>query len=145
LDMEVKRRAEQSNEACLLTTLPGVGWLTALILVKEVGEIESFPSSKHLCNYAGLVPRVRASGGRVSHCRITKEGPRMLRWIMVEAALAAVRSPGPLKRSFRKLSAERGRIVAKVAMARKMLGVIYHMWLKRITYNEFHEEGGLAG
>jgi transposase len=145
LDQEVRSRGEQSEVVRLLTTLPGVGWLTALTVVSEVGEIERFPTSKHLCSYAGLVPRVRASGGRAHHGRITKEGPRMLRWILVEAASSAVRRPGPLQRHFRKLSAKRGRSVAKVAVARKMLGVIYHMWQEGITYSEFLERDGLVG
>jgi hypothetical protein len=69
----------------------------------------------------------------------------MLRWILVEAASSAVRRPGPLQRHFRKLSAKRGRSVAKVAVARKMLGVIYHMWQEGITYSEFLERDGLVG
>ncbi len=68
----------------------------------------------------------------------------MLRWILVEAASAAVRFPGPLQRHFRRLAAERGRSVAKVAVARKMLGVIYHMWRQGITYSEFLDQGDLV-
>ncbi len=63
----------------ILTTIPGIGYFSALLIYAEIGDINRFPNSKKLCSYAGLVPTVRQSGNRVIRGRITKEGNGLLR------------------------------------------------------------------
>jgi len=62
----LKRMCGEDSRASLLTTIPGVGYYIALLLVSEIGDIRRFPDSEKLCSYAGLVPRVRRSGGGIS-------------------------------------------------------------------------------
>lgn len=81
----------------LTTIIPGVGPLIAIILVLELGNVQRFPSAKHLASYVGLTPRVRASGDRLRTGHISKEGNAILRWAAVVAATQAARRPGPLR------------------------------------------------
>ncbi len=53
----------EDPRASLLTTIPGVGYYIALLLVAEIGDVNRFPDSESLCSYAGLVPSVWQSGG----------------------------------------------------------------------------------
>src|SRR5262245_794700 len=80
-------------------TVPGIGPLTAILLLLEIGQIERFPTAKHLASYVGLTPRIRASANRIREGHISKEGNRLLRWSLVVAATVASRCPGPLRTS----------------------------------------------
>ena len=55
--------AKEDENAKLLMTIPGIGYYSALLIVSEVGDIDRFPDSYHLCSYAGLIPSTRSSGG----------------------------------------------------------------------------------
>lgn len=70
--------------AKLLVTIPGIGYFSALLVLSEIGDINRFPDSYHLCSYAGLVPSTLSSGGITYHDAITKTGSKHLRWIMIE-------------------------------------------------------------
>lgn len=129
LDTEIRGRAGESPEAELLMSVPGIGYYLALLIWGEIGEIHRFPSARKLASYAGVVPTTRSSGDRTYHGRITKEGSRWLRWAMIEAALHAVRQPGPLQRFYRKQFRRKGKKIARVAAARKLLTHVY--WVLR--------------
>ena len=73
--------AKEYEIAKLLMTIPGIGYYySALLIISEIGEINRFPNSYHLCSYAGLVPSTYSSGG-VTHygSSITKTGSKYLR------------------------------------------------------------------
>jgi transposase len=76
---EVARRDEQ---ALLLTTVPGLGYYAALLVLAEIGDVSRFPTARHLSSYAGLAPSTYASGGVVTHGAITTRSSRILsgRW-----------------------------------------------------------------
>ncbi len=86
LETTIVMLAEKNDQAMLLTTIPGIGYFSALLIVSEIGDIQRFPSAKKLCSYAGLVPRVYSSGGKTRYGSITKQGSRWLRWILVETS-----------------------------------------------------------
>lgn len=136
LDQEFTRRVEADPVGRRLRTIPGVGVQTAYALVSVVGEIGRFPSAKHLASYVGLAPRVHASADRVRPGRISKEGDRWLRFLLVEAALQAARQAGPLRAYYRRLVRHKGKAKARVALARKLVGVIYQVWKQGRTYPE---------
>ncbi|MDP2964628.1 MAG: IS110 family transposase, partial [Pelolinea sp.] len=75
----------------LLMSMPGVGRLTALTILAEIGDISRFNSPKSLCSWAGLTPKVHSSDTVVQHGHITKEGSRYLRTAMVQTATVACR------------------------------------------------------
>jgi len=78
----LKRMCGEDPRARLLTTIPGVGYYIALLLVSEIGDVRRFPDSEKLCSYAGLVPIVRRSGGSTWHGGITREGSKWIRWAL---------------------------------------------------------------
>jgi transposase len=59
--------AQEDEMARLLMTVPGIGYYSALLMVSEIGDINRFPDSYHLCSYAGLIPSTRSSGGITYH------------------------------------------------------------------------------
>ena len=105
---KVKQLAEEDADTLLLMTIPGMGYYSALLTKSEIGDINRFPSAKQLCSYAGLVPSTYASGNTCFHGHITKQGSRWLRWILVEAAIHAVKRPGVLRRFYFKIERKKG-------------------------------------
>lgn len=142
---ELLDRWGKDRRVRLLETIPGIGWLTAIGLVVELGDIVRFPSAKHLASYIGLTPRVRASGNRMRTGHISKEGNRLLRWMLVTAATQATRKPGPLKAWYGRVSRRKGKKIARVGLARKMTEIIYHVWKEGIDYNEFLRRNAMRG
>ena len=80
LEKDLKFTLEQKEAVKLLKTIPGVGMIVAITIVAEIGDIQRFHSPKALCNWAGLTPRVRSSGGITRHGRISKEGSPFFAW-----------------------------------------------------------------
>lgn len=117
-------------EAQLLTTIPGLSVLGALLILSEIGDIQRFPSSDHLCSYAGLVPSVYSSGGKTKHGRLTKQGSKYLRWMLVEAAIHAARKDQRLAALHKRVAAKQGTHSARIAVARQLLRTIYAMLKK---------------
>ncbi|WP_438829133.1 transposase [Streptomyces hintoniae] len=92
-------------------TIPGVDAMTAVTVLAAVGDFRRFPSSDKLVSYLGLNSRVRQSGGQPAHHgRITKGGCGKDRGMLVQAtAVAALRSPGPLRALHKRMAARRAR------------------------------------
>jgi len=124
-DIEIKRGWKENLE--LIRSIPGVGWFTGLLILAEIGDINRFRSSKALCSYAGLTPSVYQSGERKRHGKITKEGSKWLRWVLIEVTLRAVVVNDYYKKIYEKLKTKKGNQIAKVAVARKILVAIYHI------------------
>jgi transposase len=127
---------KQNHIVNLLKSMPGVGKLIALILLAEIGDINRFCSSKALCSWAGLTPKVHNSDAVVQHGHITKEGSSYLRSAMVQAATTACRVSPKWYRVHENMAMRCGRRAARVAVARRLLTVIYFMWKKDQPYQE---------
>jgi transposase len=84
------------------------------------------PSARHLCAWAGLAPTVRGSDGKARLGHITGQGSPALRWALVEAAQHSARGGGPLRQAYERISKRRGKSVAKVAVARKILTLCFY-------------------
>lgn len=130
----------ESEELRLLLTIPGVDFYSALLILSEIGDINRFSSAKKFCSYSGLVPSVHSSGSTLYHGRITKQGSRYLRWILVQIAHVAVRREGRLRDFYLRLARRKGKKVAIVACARKLLTWIYHMLHRKEPYLEERRE-----
>src|SRR5207237_8201468 len=90
-----KHAAEENPQSKLLMTQPGVGPNTALAFVLTIGDVGRFPRGKQVASYLGLIPREESSGGRQKLGAITKQGNRMLRSLLVDAAhVAGQHDPG---------------------------------------------------
>jgi transposase len=117
-----------SPELRRLLTLPGVNFVTACALLAAIGEVTRFPTAGHLVSYLGLDPRVRQSGSEPArHGRISKQGPGEARHVLVEAAWHAARTTGPLRAFHERVASRRGRNIAAVAVARKLVVIAWHM------------------
>jgi transposase len=129
-----KKAPQREKEArAVLKTVPGVGPVTVEVVLSELGDIDRFRNAKAVCAYAGLAPVVRQSGGKkAKDLAISKQGSRLLRWVLVEASWCAVRCSPKWRQVFERISKRGGGKRAIVAVARKLLCVIYAM-LKTMT------------
>jgi transposase len=113
--------AGKDARASWLTTIPGIGVYSAMLLLAEIGDIGRFQDKQALCSFAGLVPRVRESAGKRQRGRISRQGSPWLRWIRVEAAQVAARTCPAARRYFLRLRRKKHPHVVRVALARKLL------------------------
>lgn len=127
IDAQLRGLAAEREDAKLLMTIPGVGVVVALGLLSAIGDIERFPSPGQLASYFGLVPRVRQSADRCHHGSITKEGRSHVRWLAVEAAQSIAMSSAPLAATYHRVRRKKGHNVAVVAVARKLVVLVWHM------------------
>lgn len=134
LEAQLRRLGADHPDIELLVTLPGVAWVLGYTIAAEVGDIARFPTPDKLVGYTGLCPFVRQSGGRDERGPLAKNGPRYLRWALIEAAMHATRHPAYRERRARtvaRLGRRRGRKVARVEIARDLAAAIWHMLTKR--------------
>jgi transposase len=118
-----------------LMTIPGVDVTTAATLMAVIGDIHRFDSAKRLVGYLGLDARVRQSGlSAARHGRISKEGASAARHVLVQAAWAAIKTPGPLRAFYQRLKARRGAQIAIVAVARKLAMLCWHLLITEQDY-----------
>jgi transposase len=137
LNRQLRGLAENDEDVRLLMTIPGIGYYSALLVKSEIGDINRFPFGDRLCSYAGLVPSTHASGSVVRHGGITKEGSRWLRWVMVEAAQTHVhRYDTAITRAYHRVAERRGRRVAVVAAAHKLLMCCWAVLKYRESYHD---------
>jgi transposase len=145
LDQRVEQEVSQRADAQRLLTHPGVGPLTALGTVLVLGPVERFPDAKHVTSYVGLIPEEDSSAGKQRFGHLTKQGSRLLRFLLVEAAQIATRYDAGLGRVYRRLAFRKGAPSAKVAVARKLAIRLYIMLRDQIDYAEFRRRGSHAG
>ena len=136
LDREIAETALDDPAIRRLLTITGVNLTVAAGLVAAIGDIGRFKSPQKLVSYFGLNPRVRQSGlGAAHHGRISKVGRSHARAMLVEAAWAAAKAPGPLHAFFVRIRARRGHQVAAVAVARKLTVLCWHLLTKDEDYH----------
>jgi transposase len=118
---EVVRRELFRDVYEILVSFPGVARLTAATVLAEVGDFRRFTGAKAIGRYAGLNPRVYASGRKQRVGHIAKTGSADLRWILQQAAWTAIRTDEHVRRIFLRIAKRSGRKAAAVAIARKLL------------------------
>lgn len=138
IDAELRRlstSAPWADQVPYLIQLPGIAVLSAMSILGAIGDITRFthrvPGAKQLVGYAGLGAGVHASGTTHRDTGSTKEGRRELRYVMVEAARSAVQAHPYWKREFTALAGRIGEPKAMVAIARKLLVVVWHVLTSR--------------
>jgi transposase len=117
----------EAEARAILDTIPQVGPVTIDVVLSELGDIRRFRSQKKVCAYAGLVPGQRESAGRTRELSITKEGSKLLRWVLVQAAWRLVNTTARWRRIFEGILERRGKKKAIVAVARRLLCVMVSM------------------
>ena len=138
-DSRIIDAVAKNKQAQLLTTVPGIGNVTALVLASEIGDISRFPDMDRLASYFGLVPSVRNSASTTHHGSITKTGTSLVRHLLAEATIVHVvvakknKEPTPISSFYERLAAKRG-ANAKVAAAAKLLRIVFWMLKKDIGF-----------
>jgi transposase len=133
----IAQRCGVSDEAVLLSSMPGVSHFTATALACRVGRVGRFPRAHSLANYWGLTPGCRNSGEnnqRLGH--ITKAGSGIVRWLLAQVTHKVLRKDAQLREWFKRIRRRRGATIARVAVMRKLATIIWHMLSKRLTYTE---------
>ena len=144
IERELRSSGAEHPYVPLLLTVPGIGWVLAFTIAAEIGDITRFPSAKKLVGYTGLCPRVRQSGDSDRRGPLSKQGPRYLRWAMLEATMHALRHPTyreRYQRNKQRLGKQRGARVAQVDLARKLTEAIWHM----LTTNQPFDPAAAGG
>jgi transposase len=136
LDQAVQLAADEHPQAQLLMTQPGVGPNTALAYVLTIGDVRRFQRGKQVASYLGLIPREESSGGRQKLGAITKQGNRLVRSLLVEAAQIAVRFDPGMKKQYLHRCHRKPKGVAKVAAARRLAVRLYWMLRTEKPYPE---------
>lgn len=108
-----------------IQAIPGVGPVLAAVFVAEIGDVTRFPDPARLASWAGLTPRHRESDTTVHRGRITKQGPRLVRWAAVEA-VQRISKHHRLGQLRERVAERRGRNVGKVAAARELTRLVYY-------------------
>lgn len=126
-DNQLKDVFKNYPQAKLLETIPGIGTFLALLIASEIGDINRFQDQKKLHCYAGLVPSLYASGNKVRMGQLINQSNKWLRWGLIESANIAHLHNLKFKKIFNRVKTRKGVNTAKVALARYMLTVIYHI------------------
>jgi len=139
IDAQIALYAKELHEEDwhILCSVPGIGALSASMIIGEIGDIHDFSSPDKLVSWAGLNPSVYQSAG-VNHTgHITKQGNAFLRWILVECATGCIKRRGThLYRFFERVRGKVGYKKAIVALARKLLVLVWHLLINRERYKD---------
>ena len=145
VDNWLKRQARADERVTLLQTHPGIGLLTSLGIVHTLDPVTRFSSTRKVAAYVGLEPREWSSGEKKRLLGISKAGPRLLRYLIIEAAHTAVKYDERLKLFYQRLQKSKGKARAMVAVGRKLLIRGFIMLRDGVDYAEFVRKGIEAG
>ena len=140
----MKDNLEEDEIVRLLLTIPGIGLILAHVIRSEIGQIERFPTARHLASYDGLAPISNDTAGREGprHCSMACN--HVLRWALIEAVHGVQKTKGlhglRLRRLYARLSVpgkKKGRkSSAKVAVAHELSRLVHVVWTKRVPYTD---------
>jgi transposase len=145
LDRQLDRLVAQDATAKRLTTVPGVGSVTALAFVATVDRVDRFQSPQQVASYLGLVPSEWSSSESQRRGHITKMGNNRTRWLLGQAAQSLRRLKGRpdaqrLREWAERIAARRNSHVAVVALARRLACILFAMWRDGTVFNPGHLE-----
>lgn len=140
LDRQLASMVREDEVMKRLTTVPGVGPVTAVSFVSTLDQVERFRGAHQVESYVGLVPQEWSSSEIERKGHITKQGNSRTRWLLVESAwciLGRAKQPAtaPLREWADRITARRGSRVAAVALARKLAGILFAIWRDGTVYD----------
>lgn len=124
LERALRRQAASDPNEARYQSVPGVGFISARLLSNELGDMSQFANERQLFSYLGLTPSEHSSGEHVCRGRITKQGNRHVRGLLLEIAWRALAKDPALSRCFERLWPRTGKTKAIVAVARKLIGKV---------------------
>ena len=139
LESEIhKRIAPLRKNMAIVMSVPGIGFISAAVILAEIGNYNDFDKAEQLAAWCGLVPSVYNSADKNYTGSITKQGSGHIRRILVEVAHVVARTKGrsKLKNFFLRIKAKKGTNIAAVALARKVLCIVHHLLTEQEMYQE---------
>ena len=138
IEQQLDQISAQHPDAALLRTIPGIGARTAEAIVAFADTPQRFGRSRQFTSYFGMTPTQDASGERNRHGHISKRGPSVVRWVVVQAAHCIVRSRSALRTWFERVCrGQKNRFKkAIVALGRKVLAIAYRMLADQTPYDD---------
>jgi len=133
-DALVREILSTSEEARLISTLPGFGKFFSVLVSVEIADIHRFDTPEKLHSYAGLVPSTHASGDKLYHGKLVRRGNKWLRWAAVEAVWPAVKSDFDIRLYYQRRKKRKGANSAQVATAWRLLTIIYRVLKEKRAY-----------
>jgi transposase len=125
LERQIRQRLGGDRGYRAIQAINGIGPTMAAILVAEIGDVSRFRSAAALCSWAGLTPKHNESDTTVRRGGVTKQGSRLVRWAVIEGTVR-YHGGGKLAADYRKIAERRGKNKATVAIARKVLTLVYY-------------------
>lgn len=125
VEREMRRMFKDHAGYHAIQAICGVGPVMAGIFVAEIGDVTRFPTARHLCSWAGMTPKVRDSDDTIHRGHITKQGSGLVRWAACEA-VARYHGGEPIRPAYKRIADRRGKMIARVAAARKLLTLVYY-------------------
>jgi len=144
-EIQIERATKRLNDRLkgnaavrLLMSIPGVGPRTAEAVLAYTDEVERFRRGKEYCSYFGMTPKLDESGSRRRMGHISKQGPSVVRWLIVESAWRAVQKSPALQAFYQRVlwRQEKRKKIAIVATARKLLSVMRAMLISGDVFQE---------
>src|SRR5205807_1955725 len=124
LDRCIHLRLKDDQGYQAIQALDGVGRVIAAVFCAEIGDVGRFTGPKALCSWVGLTPRHRESDTKTWRGKATKQGSRLVRWAAIEA-ISKMRGGPKLQIDYHRIADRRGKYIARVAVARKLLTPVY--------------------
>jgi transposase len=137
LEKSLRRIGTEHPYVPLLMSVPGIGWILGFTIASEIGTIERFETARKFVGYTGLCPRTNQSGESDRRGPIKRNGPKWLRWALVEATQNASRHrlyAERYQRTKARLGRQRGPRVAQVDLARRIAEAIWYMLTRGETF-----------
>jgi transposase len=131
VDAKIGVRFDQNADAQLLATMHGVSLFMALAIACRIGPISRFPRGRSLANFFGLTPRSYSTGETERMGSITKEGSRLVRFLLGQVVVHLLRRDGEMRAWYTKIKRRRGSRIARVAVMRRVVVIMWHMLSKR--------------
>jgi len=136
VEAKIAERAEADQQAKLLESMPGMGHYSAVAIASRIGDIERFRRPGSLANYFGLTPGCRNSGEATNRLgSITKRGSKLVRYLLGQAVVKVLRFDAGMRDWYKRIKRRRGSKIARVAVMRRMVTILWHMLKKKQRYH----------
>jgi transposase len=135
-EREIELLLGEDPRVKLLRTVPGFGPILAALAALEIDRIQRFFSPSKLASYTGLVPSTYASGGKLFHGKLIPMSNKWLRWVLVEAVWASIRTSPYCRVYFESHKRHKGPHTAAIALARRLSVIIWHVLSENRVYEE---------
>jgi transposase len=125
LERDIHQHCKGHRGYQAVQAINGIGRVSAAVLVAEIGDVSRFPTAAHLCSWVGLTPKHHESDLKTRRGRISKQGSRLVRATLIEG-ISRYHGGPHLTAHYHQLAKRRGRNKARVALARKILTLVYY-------------------